>query len=77
MLIDEYDAPLLQHIDDHDELQNIMNVLNDFYATVKDYTDKFRLIFITGVTTISHISIFSAFNNLTDLSLHEEFNSLF
>ena len=76
LLIDEYDAPLLHHIDNPDELQNIMNVLNDFYAIVKEYTYKFRLIFITGVTRTSHISIFSAFNNLKDISLDERFNSL-
>ncbi|MBQ7608922.1 MAG: AAA family ATPase [Desulfovibrionaceae bacterium] len=45
-------------------------------ATIKQYTDKFRLIFITGVTRASHVSIFSAFNNLLDLSLDSEFNHL-
>ena len=76
LLIDEYDAPLTHHIDDPDELKNIMSIMNDFYSTIKQYTDKFRLIFITGVTRTSHISIFSAFNNLTDVSIDEEFNTL-
>ena len=75
-LVDEYDAPLTHHINDPDELKGIMEVLNDFYATIKQYTDKFRLIFITGVTRSSHISIFSAFNNLIDISLNDEFNTL-
>ena len=76
LLIDEYDAPLTHNLDNLDELNNIKKVLNNFYATVKQYTDKFRLIFITGVTRASHVSIFSAFNNLQDISLKEEFNSL-
>ncbi|MBQ9536664.1 MAG: AAA family ATPase [Desulfovibrionaceae bacterium] len=76
LLIDEYDAPLTHNIDKEDNLNSIMMALNSFYATIKEYTDKFRLIFITGVTRISHISIFSAFNNLNDLSLSPEFNSL-
>lgn len=75
-LVDEYDAPLTHHINEPDELKEIMKILNDFYSTIKQYTDKFRLIFITGVTRASHVSIFSAFNNLKDLSLREEFNSL-
>ena len=76
LLIDEYDAPLTHHLHNYDELQEIMSILNSFYSIVKQYTGKFRLIFITGVTRVSHVSIFSAFNNLVDLSLDEEYNSL-
>ncbi|MBQ7739180.1 MAG: AAA family ATPase [Desulfovibrionaceae bacterium] len=76
LLIDEYDAPLTHNINNHDELDRIKKVLNNFYAVIKQYTGKFRLIFITGVTRASHISNFSAFNNLLDLSLDPEFNSL-
>ena len=77
LLVDEYDAPLTHHINEHEELHKIISILNDFYATIKQYTDKFRLIFITGITRTSHVSIFSAFNNLKDLSLRDEYNSLF
>ena len=76
LLIDEYDAPLTHNINNNDKLQELMDILNDFYATIKQYTDKFRLIFITGVTKTSHVSIFSAFNNLVDISLKKEFNTL-
>lgn len=76
LLIDEYDAPLTHFIDKPDELQERINVLNDFYAVVKQYAGKFRFIFIAGVTRASHVSIFSAFNNLKDLSLRKEFNTL-
>ena len=72
LLIDEYDAPLIHNIDKEEDLNGIMRTLNNFYATIKEYTGKFRLIFITGVTRISHVSIFSAFNNLKDLSLQDE-----
>ena len=75
-LIDEYDAPLTHHINEPDELKKITNILSDFYATIKQYSGRFRFVFITGVTRVSHISIFSAFNNLKDLSLREEFSSL-
>ncbi|MBQ7457226.1 MAG: AAA family ATPase [Desulfovibrio sp.] len=76
LLIDEYDAPITHHLDKPDELEEMISLLNSFYATVKQYTGKFRLIFITGVTRTSHISIFSAFNNILDISLDEEFNTL-
>ena len=76
LLIDEYDAPLTHHIDQREELNKITNVLNNFYATIKQFTGRFRFIFITGVTRASHVSIFSAFNNLKDLSFSEDFNSL-
>ena len=76
LLIDEYDAPITHHLDKPDELKDILSILNSFYATVKQYTGKFRLIFITGVTRTSHISIFSAFNNLLDISFKPKFNSI-
>ena len=76
LLIDEYDAPLVHHLNAPDELQDIMRILNNFYAVIKEYTKKFRFIFITGVTRTAHVSIFSAFNNLEDLSLKKEYNTL-
>ena len=76
MLIDEYDAPLTHNINNQTELNNIMCIINNFYAVIKEYTSKFRFIFITGVTRTSHISIFSAFNNLRDISIEKEFNTL-
>ena len=76
LLIDEYDAPLTHNLDKPDELKDITNILDSFYATIKQYTEKFRFIFITGITRVSHVSIFSSFNNLKDLSLRDEFNSL-
>ena len=76
LLIDEYDAPLTHHINKKNELDDIMRTINNFYATVKQFADKFRFIFITGITRTSHISIFSAFNNLVDISVNDKFNTL-
>ena len=76
LLIDEYDAPLTHNIDQPDELENIISTLNKFYAAVKECMEKFRFIFITGITRTSHLSIFSAFNNLEDLSFDEEYNQI-
>ena len=76
ILIDEYDAPLTYHINDLDELSNITKILNNFYAVIKNYSGKFRFIFITGITRVSHVSIFSAFNNLLDLSFDDNYNNI-
>ena len=76
LLIDEYDAPLTHHIESPNELQAIIRILNNFYAVIKEYTSRFRFIFITGVTRTSHISIFSSFNNLEDVSYKKEYNTV-
>ena len=76
LLIDEYNAPLTRHMADKNTLNDLTQILADFYATVKQYVDKFRHIFITGVTRIAHVSIFSAFNNLKDISLEKDYAML-
>ena len=76
LLIDEYDAPITHHLDDPEELKKIVGILNNFYAAVKSCEKKFRFIFITGITRIAHVSIFSAFNNLFDLTLKTKYASL-
>ena len=42
LLIDEYDSPLIHHLDNYDELDKHLRILNDFYSTVKRYNEKFR-----------------------------------
>ena len=76
LLIDEYDAPLVYSLDDPDKLKFTLETLRAFYSTVKEYSAKFRFLFITGVTRVAHVSIFSAFNNLEDLSFYKEYNAL-
>ena len=53
------------------------DILHSFYSKVKEYQGRFRFIFITGVTYYSHTSIFSAFNNLTDLTLDSDYGAPF
>ena len=68
LLIDEYDAPFTHHLDNQNELQEITKIIDNFYYALKECSHKFRLIFITGITRVSHISLFSAFNNLVELT---------
>ena len=76
LLIDEYDAPFTRHIHEPEILNEMISIFLDFYSTLKQYTDKFRFIFITGITRKYYVPIFSAFNNSIDISLKKEFNSL-
>ena len=76
LLVDEYDAPLTAVLNDSNEFEDRRKILSNFYLTVKSCGGKFRFIFITGVTYYAHTSIFSAFNNLTDLTLDSDYGAL-
>ena len=76
LLVDEYDAPLTAVLNDSNEFEDRRKILSNFYLTVKSCDGKFRFIFITGVTYYSHTSIFSAFNNLKDLTLDLRYGAL-
>ena len=70
LLIDEYDKPLIDHIDELDVLNAHRAVLKRFYGILKEATDLLELVFITGVSAFSKVSLFSDLNNLTNLTLH-------
>lgn len=69
ILIDEYDAPILNLIDDTPKAEKIRDVLKLFYTIIKSQGALERFVFITGVTKFSHTSLFSGMNQLTDLTL--------
>ncbi len=76
LLIDEYDSTVSHHIGNKAEMDKIMAVIWNFFATVKRFEEKFRFVFITGVTRVAHISLFSVFNNLNDISCDDEYATL-
>ncbi len=76
LLIDEYDSPVSHHLNNKDETDEIMTVLQTFFANVKSYEEKFRFVFITGITRVADISLFSVFNNLNDISCDDEYATL-
>lgn len=76
VLIDEYDKPLLQSIG-NEELQSMMRVeLKAFYSVLKTQDKYIRFAFLTGVTKFSKVSVFSDLNNLKDISLSPEYETL-
>jgi hypothetical protein len=76
LLIDEYDYPILQHIDDSVIAVQMRDVLRDFYIVVKGLDPYLRFVFLTGISQFSKTSIFSGLNNLNDISLSDRYNAL-
>ena len=68
IVIDEYDAPLLRQIDKPQLMEEIKEVLQAFYATIKANNHLVSYLFITGITRFAKMSVFSGMNNLKDLS---------
>ncbi len=75
ILIDEYDKPILDALYTEYEEQNRQE-LRSFYSPLKDCDKYIRFLFITGITKVSHINIFSGLNQLNDISLNEAFSSI-
>ncbi len=76
ILIDEYDNPLSSNINSP-EIEDIRAVLRGFYSVLKATSANIKLCFITGVTKFSKMSIFSSMNNLTEISMNEEYSTMF
>jgi len=72
VLIDEYDKPLLDHLDDG-LAEKIQRFIDDFYQVIKGAEPLLRFVFITGVTKFSKVSIFSKLNNLDDISQNRDY----
>ena len=75
ILIDEYDKPILDALYTEDEEKNRLELRN-FYSPLKDCDAYIRFLFITGITKVSHVNIFSGLNQLDDISMAEDFSSL-
>ncbi len=79
ILIDEYDKPILDHLGLGDEhfkiaLQN-RDILRKFFGVLKEGSlqTAIKFVFVTGISTFSKVSIFSEWNQLTDISLKKNF----
>ncbi len=74
ILADEYDKPLLETMNENDELyETYRKILKGFYGVLKSCDAYIRFAFLTGVTKFSKISIFSDLNNLLDISLEKSY----
>ena len=79
LLIDEYDKPIIQYMESHKMPQAIENqeIMRNFYGPLKDKGDCLHLVFITGVSKFTKVSLFSEVNHLDDLTLNPDFATAF
>jgi hypothetical protein len=75
ILVDEYDKPILDNISDS-RIKEIQKCLKGFYSVLKDRNKLERLLFITGVSKFSHVSLFSDLNNLTDITMDAKYATM-
>ncbi len=78
ILIDEYDKPIIDYLEKEDLPQAKANqkIMKNFYSVLKDSENYLRMLFITGVSKFSKVSIFSDLNHLTDLTIHKDFTTI-
>ncbi len=76
ILIDEYDKPLVENIY-APHIEEIRQVLENFYINIKASDENLRFVFMTGVTKFSKVSVFSKLNNLRDISMSEAFATMY
>ena len=69
VLVDEYDKPLLETMENKELIEHNKAVFKGFFSTLKSYDEYLRFVFITGVTKFSKVSIFSDLNQLMDISM--------
>ena len=70
LLIDEYDKPILDNIENPPLAEEIRDMLSNFYGVIKGLDYYLRFVMLTGVSKFSKVNLFSKLNNLTDLTIH-------
>ncbi len=73
LLIDEYDKPLIDNLQNLSEAVKIRDLLKNFYTVIKAMDRHLRFVFITGISKFSKVGVFSAMNNLNDLTMSPRF----
>ena len=76
VIIDEYDAPLLDKLHLPEILDDFRNVMQEFFVQLKANEPMIKFCFITGITKFSQLSIFSTINNLVNISMQPEFSAI-
>jgi hypothetical protein len=76
VLVDEYDKPILDVIQDAQIAREMRNVLKSFYGVLKEQDTNLQFVFMTGVTKFSKVNLFSGLNQLIDITIDEEFSSI-
>ena len=76
ILIDEYDKPIVNNLDNKELSDYYRAVLQGFYGVIKSMGEQTKFCFMTGVSKIGKLSVFSTLNNLTDISMEPEYSDI-
>jgi len=76
ILIDEYDKPIIDKIEDVEVAKELREVLKGFYQVIKDCDEWIKFVLLTGVSKFSKVSIFSGLNNLNDITIDDNFSGI-
>lgn len=76
VLIDEYDAPLLDVVHEERNLPVLRNVMRNFYSPLKACDPYLRYVFLTGITKFSQLTIFSELNNIKNVSMDSSYSAI-
>ena len=76
VILDEYDAPMLDYLHKPDMLEQVRRIMQEFYQMVKVCDKDEQFVFITGITKFSQLSIFSTLNNLSNISMEPSYSAL-
>ena len=76
VLVDEYDAPMLDSNSKPELQEQIRDIMRDFFSPLKAEEGSLRFVFLTGITKFSQLSIFSELNNIKNISMLDEFSTI-
>ncbi len=76
IVVDEYDKPILDNIENIPEALLIRDGMRDFYTKIKENDEYLRFAFLTGVSKFAKVSLFSGLNNLEDISLNPDYGNI-
>ncbi len=76
IIIDEYDAPLLDVMNDQQRLVPMRQIMRNFYSPIKSLDPYLRFVFITGINKFAQLSIFSELNNLQNISMMPKYSAI-
>ncbi|OPH09549.1 ATP-binding protein, partial [Cylindrospermopsis raciborskii] len=76
VLVDEYDKPILDNIDNPNIAAEMREGLKNLYSVLKSQDANLQFVFMTGVTKFSKVSLFSGINQLTDITIDTQYSSI-
>lgn len=76
VLVDEYDKPMLDNLQQPEIARELRDGLRDFYSVIKDSDAHIKFALLTGVSKFSKVSLFSGLNNLKDITLDTRYSAL-